>query len=225
MVNKKVQYLILMFFFAALTAGPAASGETPDLDTCISRLEKRYAGMQDIRAAFKQETFLAAINRIERAGGEVYIKKGGRMFWDYQTPEAQQIILDNGTLWIYQPAEKQAMKNSFSPLSSHIVVDLFNGKLDIRQKFKVSLYPEAVVQKPGNRVLVLVPKTYDPTIRRLVLEVDPADFLIVRTVLEDELGTRTTLVFDGIRVNTGMTDAFFMFTPPPGVEVFSPPKL
>jgi len=224
-INNTRYPVLLLLWLAAFTPGPTGAAEAVDLDTCICRLEKRYVEMKDIQAVFRQETFISSINRIERAGGKVYIKKGGKMFWDYKTPEPQQIILDNGTLWVYQPAEKQAMKNSFSPLSSHVVVDLFRGKLDIRKKFKVSRLRETAVQKPGNVVLLLIPKVYDPTIRSLVLEVDPADFLIVKTVLEDELGTRTTLVFDAVKVDTGIADAFFSFTPPSGVDVFTPPKL
>jgi len=219
---KNILFQILLILFTVFTA--PVFGDQTELDRCITGIEQRYGQMKDIHASFKQETFLGLANRTEKAEGEVYIKKGGRMFWDYKLPSSQKIILDGDTLWVYLPDEKQVMKNSFSAVSSHIVVDLFHGKSNIRERFKASLCHLDSAEKIGKILLELLPKEFDPTIKRLVLEIDPAGFLITKTVLEDELGTKTTLMFNQIKVDTGLDNSFFKFTPPPGVEVFSPPR-
>ena len=220
-ILKYSTFLTILFVFAL---SPFALCEKAELDVCITALENRYATMKDIRASFKQETFLSVANRSEKAEGKVYIKKGGKMFWDYTQPTAQKIILDGENLWVYLPDEKQVVKSSFTSFSSHIMADLFYGKVNIKKRFRVSFLSTDTEDNSSSMVLELLPKEYNPTIKRLLLEIDPAGSLITKTILEDELGTKTTLMFSEIKVDKGIKDAYFIFTPPPGVEIFSPPK-
>ena len=224
MNNKNLIYslsLAILFVFALC---PFALCEKAELDVCITALENRYATMKDISASFKQETFLSVANRSEKAEGKVYIKKGGKMFWDYTQPTAQKIILDGENLWVYLPDEKQVVKSSFASFSSHIMADLFYGKVNIKKRFKVSFLSMGSEDNSSNIILELLPKEYNPTLKRLLLEIDPVGSLITKTVLEDELGTKTTLMFSEIKVDKGIEDSYFIFTPPPGVEILSPPK-
>ena len=108
--------------------------------------------------------------------------------------------------------------------SSHIMADLFYGKVNIKKRFNVSFSSTDSGDNSSNLILELLPKDYNPTLKRLLLEIDPAGSLITKTVLEDELGTKTTLIFSEIKVDKGIEDSYFIFTPPAGVEIFSPPK-
>jgi outer membrane lipoprotein carrier protein len=203
---------------------PLAWCENAKLEGYITALENRYSSMKDISASFNQETFLGIANRIEKAEGKVYIKKGGKMLWDYIQPTPQKIILDGENLWVYLPEEKQAVKNTFTSFSSHIIADLFYGKVAIKKSFNVSFLNTNSQDNSTNIILELLPKEYTPTIKRLLLEIDPVSSLITETVLEDEMGTKTTLMFSEIKVDKGIEDSCFTFIPPPGVEIFSPPK-
>ncbi len=224
MNNKTLKYSIFLTVLYAFALCPFALCEKAELEVCITALENRYGTMKDISASFKQETFLNVANRIEKAEGKVYIKKGGKMFWDYLQPTPQKIILNGENLWIYLPDEKQVVKNRFTPFSSHIIADLFYGKVNIMKRFNASFLNKEKEDTSSNIILELLPKEYNPTIKRLLLEIDPVGFLITKTVLEDELGTKTTLRFSEIKVDEGIEDSCFTFTPPPGVEIFSPPE-
>ena len=224
MNNKILKYSTFLTILFVFAFSPFALCEKAELGACITALEKRYAGMKDISASFKQETFLSIANRIEKAEGKVYIKKGGRMFWDYTQPTPQKIILDGDNVWVYLPDEKQVVKSSFTSFSSHIVADLFYGKVNIKKRFKAAFLSTDSEKNSSNINLELLPKEYNPTIKRLLLEIDPVGSLITKTVLEDELGTKTTLMFSEIKVDKGIEDSYLIFTPPPGVEILSPPK-
>jgi len=224
MNNKILKYLIFSAIFFVFAHCPLALCEKVELDACIIALENRYGTMKDITASFNQETFLSIANRIEKAEGNVFMKQGGKMFWDYTHPTPQKIILDGENLWVYLPEEKQVVKSSFTSFSSHIVADLFYGRVNIMKRFNVSFLSTGTEDNSSNIFLELLPKEYNPTIKRLLLEIDPVGSLITKTVLEDELGTKTTLMFSEIKVDKGIEDSFFIFTPPPGVEIFSPPK-
>ena len=196
-----------------------------EIDRCVKALEKQYGAMKDFHADFTQETHLASIQRVEKGSGAVWFKKPGKMLWEYKTPQVQKIILDGKTLWFYVPEDKQVMKNNFSTVPQHIVVDLFRGRIAIQEKFKVAFIQEEMKNSRKEISLELIPLAYDPTVKKLTLWVDPEKFYIMRTCLEDEFGTRTILVFSNIAIDKNTPDATFEFIPPPGVEVFEPPQV
>lgn len=202
-----------------------AFGAQSEIDRCVKKLEKQYEAMKDFHADFQQETRLASINRVEKGSGAIWFKKPGKMLWEYTAPQAQKIILDGKNLWLYLPEDRQVMKNNFTTIPQHIVVDLFRGKVVIQEKFKVSLVQQEPKSSTGEISLELVPRVFDPTVKKLTLWVDAEKFYILRTCLEDDFGTRTMLTFSNIAIDKNIPDATFAFTPPPGVEVFEPPQV
>jgi len=202
-----------------------AVGDTGDVARDVKKLEQAYESLQDMQAVFLQETKSGAIAVVQQAAGRVYFKKGGKMLWHYETPEEQLIVLDGKTLWIYQPAEKQAMKNNFSIIPQHIVADLFRGKMDVMDKFKVASVPRGTNDVSDLVALELVPIETDPTVRTLMLWLDPVSYLVRKTALTDGFGNLTELTFQDIKVDQGLSDSVFTFTPPSDVDIFEPPKL
>jgi len=196
-----------------------------EIDRCVKNLEKQYETMRDFHADFQQETRLASINRVEKGSGSIWFKKPGKMLWEYTAPQAQKIILDGKNLWLYVPEDKQVMKNNFSTIPQHIVVDLFRGKVVIQEKFKVSFVQEELKNSKKEISLELAPLVFDPTVKKLTLWVDPEKFYILRTCLEDDFGTKTMLTFSNIAIDKNIPDSTFAFSPPPGVEVFEPPQV
>ncbi|MEI6125716.1 MAG: outer membrane lipoprotein chaperone LolA [Pseudomonadota bacterium] len=218
---KKTLVCCMFSFFIHM---PALAAEG-DVDQYVLKLEKQYEVMKDFHADFLQETELATIKRVEKGEGSVSFKKGGKMLWEYTAPEEQKIILDGKTLWFYMPRDKQVMKNNFSTIPQHIVVDLFRGKINIREKFKVTLVQQEGRDKKADIVLELIPVAYDPTLKKLTLWVNPERFYITRSALEDDFGTKTVLAFVKIEIDKGIKDSLFDFTPPKGVEIFEPPQV
>ena len=202
-----------------------AAGDSGGVEQDVKKLEQAYESLQDMQAVFQQETRSGAIAVVQQAVGRVYFKKGGKMLWHYETPEEQLIVLDGKTLWIYQPVEKQAMKNNFSIIPQHIVADLFRGKMDVLDKFTVIPVPRGTNDTSDLVVLELVPIESDPTVRKLVLWLDPTSYLVRKTLLTDGFGNCTELTFQEIKVDQGLSDSVFAFTPPSDVDVFEPPKL
>jgi len=219
----------LLFIIVAVAAFfiPAAygRGEQLDVDSCVKKIEKRYEDMKDLRARFHQKTRFAALDRTEHGEGTVFFKKGGKMRWEYSAPQVQKFILDGKNLWVYLPEEKQVMKNNFNVIPSHIITDLFRSRINLRERFHVTMV-NAGVQTAGNEItLELSPVEYDPTVKKLHLTIDAGSYLIVKTSLEPEFGNTTDLTFSNIEVDTGLDDTLFEFTPPPGVELFEAPQL
>ncbi len=223
--TKILIYIISLVVFNPLCLCQQVFGVQSEIDRHISKLEDRYGTMKDFHADFEQETHQGSIKLVQKAEGDVYFKKGGKMLWDYKTPETQKIILDGKNLWFYLPEENQVMKNNFSTVPTHIVVDLFRGKIDIQQKFKVTFIQNVAKDGKSNIVIELIPIIYNPTLKKLTLWIDPKTYLILKSSLEDEFGNKTVLKFLKIEVDRGIDDSLFKFVPPPGVEIFEPPKI
>jgi outer membrane lipoprotein carrier protein len=216
--------LLMLLVLSILAAGHSTCA-AGTLDDCIRGLEQRYRAMQDLSARFEQETYIGSLKRAEKGAGMVYFKKGGKMYWEYTQPAVQKIYLDGKNLWFYLPEDNQVLKNDVSKLPSDITLDLFAGKLKIREKFNVQVvFGEAQEQK-DTFVLKLSPKTAHPNLKSLTLWVDQKNYCITRSSLEDEIGNRTLLKFSAITIDKGLSDSLFMFTPPPGVEIYEPPSL
>jgi len=228
MVMRKCFFLHagVITLLSALTIVPCnAVGNSGDVALEVKKLEHAYESFQDMQAAFEQKTVSGAVAVVQQAAGRVFFKKAGKMLWHYKTPEEQFIILDGTTLWFYLPAEKQAMKNNFSIIPQHIVADLFRGKMDVLEKFKVQF----ALREPGDAAdqvkLELVPIEPDPTVSKLILWLDPVSYLVRKTLLTDGFGNRTELLFQNIKVDQGLPDSVFIFKPPNDVDIFEPPQL
>src|SRR2546427_9939186 len=95
-------YPLAAVALVALTvAGPTLAG--PSLDDVIRGVESAYGRMTDLKADFNQTSFNKSLNSTIPAPGAVYLKKGGKVRWEYSEPTKQEIMSDGKNLWAYQP--------------------------------------------------------------------------------------------------------------------------
>ena len=84
-----------------------AAGPGPSLDEAVRSVEAAYGRINDLKAEFTQTAFNKSLNQSIPAQGTVYLKKGGKLRWEYADPTPQQIVSDGKTVWIYTPALSQ----------------------------------------------------------------------------------------------------------------------
>ena len=148
------------------------------------------------------------------------------MFWDYHTPTPQQIISDGNTFWLYEPEEKQVTVSTVEAgLPSQISAALLNGKANLKKDFTVQLAAEEKGQDKNTIVLELTPKSSQPNVTRVLLTLDRETYQIQRTEVYDLFDNSTRITFSQKRINLDLSDTLFTFSPPPGVEILSPPGL
>ena len=88
-----------------LVLAPAAFAQ--DLNAVIRDVETAYGRLNDLKAEFSQSSFNKSLGQTIEAEGIVYLKKGGKLLWEYTTPTAQEIVSDGKTLWVYTPTLNQ----------------------------------------------------------------------------------------------------------------------
>src|SRR5262249_14791349 len=86
---------------------PASLAAAPTLEDAIQRLETTYRGIRDLKASFEQAAFNKTLNQTLNAKGTLYLKKPGKLRWEYAAPTPQEIVSDGKRLWVYTPQLKQ----------------------------------------------------------------------------------------------------------------------
>ena len=197
-----------------------ASAQMPDLDAVINGLESTYGKMNDLKADFTQVAKNRSLGQDVKAEGTVYLKKGGKMRWEYKSPSPQQIVSDGTYLWVYTPELNQVNKGDAPKALAGPAGSFLQGLGKVREEFTVRfLNPANKTDGAGRPVLDLTPKKPTPLLTRLVLTLDPKDYVVREAVLYDQLQNTVTMSFNRVVMNSGLSDTLFAFTPPKGAAV------
>jgi len=210
---------VLWLLFGLLFLFDSASAET--LEQVVARLESTYRETRDLKAEFKQAAFNKSLNQTIEGQGTVWLKKPGKMRWEFKKPTPQTIVSDGKSLWIYTPELKQVtVSETPATLGAGPAGAFLMGMGRLREEFTIRfLNPANPTDANGHAVLDLRPKKREPTLARLVVTVDPAESLIRTAVIYDVLENTVTIRFTTIEMNPRIPESFFTFAPPPGVAV------
>ena len=221
--------LLLPAATLALTAqakSAAQTVQTPDVRPpaadVAGALQRKYDAIKDFAASFTQTYEGGVLRRKASESGTVYVKKPGKMRWDYTTPEKKLFVSDGQTMYLYFPADRQVMKNPVPDQDQATSAVLFlMGKGDILRDFNVK-WAEGGSEGPYR--LRLDPKTRQAEYDWLEVAADRKSLQIVGLSAGDAQGGRSSFVFSNFKENAGLADKMFQFTIPRGTEVISSGK-
>lgn len=212
--------LHLILAAAGVLALRVSAAAAPTLDEAVSALEQAQRRVVDLKAPFRQAAHNKALNQTIDARGTLYLKKPGRLRWEYQTPTPQEIVSDGARLWIYTPELKQVNVSAAPATLAGPAGSFLQGLGQVREHFDARfLNPAQPTDAEGLIVLDLAPKRPQPLLARLIVSVDPRTWLVRQAIVHDELGNTVTVRFGEAVVNSGLSDGLFVFVPPPGVAV------
>ena len=208
---------LVIAFLLLFGAWPTSVG-AETVDDVVRGLEAAYGKMQDLRGEFAQTAFNKSLNQSIPARGAVYMKRGGKLRWEYSEPTPQEIVSDGKTLWVYTPTLNQVNVGAAPEALAGPAGSFLAGLGRLREHFQVRfLNPAQPRDGDGNWVIDLTPKQPLPTLTRLVLSVDPRGWELRKAVTYDQFENTVTMQFTKLAVNTGLADRLFTFVPPPGV--------
>jgi len=195
-----------------------AAAQTVTLDDAIRGIEGAYGRMTDLKAEFTQTAFNKSLNQTIPASGKVYLKKGGKLRWEYAEPTSQQIVSDGKTIWIYTPTLNQVNTGPAPEALAGPAGSFLSGLGRLREHFSVRLLnPAQPKDADGNVVLDLTPKQPLPTLQRLILGFDPNGWRLRKAVVYDQFENTVTMQFTNLAINSGLEDKLFAFVAPKGV--------
>jgi len=208
----------LTLVLLAMAAPSPASAQS--LDDVVREIEGVYGRMTDLRADFTQTAFNKSLNQTIPARGTVYLKKGGKLRWEYTEPTAQEIVSDGKKLWVYTPTLNQANVADAPEALAGPAGSFLAGLGRLRTEFQVRfLNPAQPKEADGNWALDLTPKQPLPTLTRLILSVDPKSWEIRKAVVHDQFENTVTMRFTKMAVNSGLPERTFTFVAPKGVVI------
>ena len=194
------------------------------LTEVIQKIQAAYENTTDWKAEFEQVTRIEGFDSPITSRGMVYIKKPGKLRWDYLEPNQHQVLVNEQKLWIYTPEQKQVIVSPFAEISdSQLPLHLLSGVGLLDRDFTVQ-WTDPTRPRPQNPpALTLIPKDPNTGLTKLLMEVDPATYFITRLTLFEANGNQSRFQFVRIQNDTGLKDRLFIFTPPKDVVVVESP--
>jgi outer membrane lipoprotein carrier protein len=152
--------------------------------------------------------------------GTLWLKKPGKMRWEYRSPKEKLFLSDGKEAWFYLPGDRQVRRSSVKKLDDlRSPLGFLLGKTRLEKELDgLSAAPDVAPVTPGNMVLRGVPKGMADRVNQVVLEITP-DYHIARIQFEEADESVTEYRFSGQRENVAIADQLFRFSPPPGIEI------
>ena len=196
----------------------------------MKRLQARYEKTKDLQADFTQKTTIEGFERPMTSSGKVYIKKPGRLRWNYLDPSAEDIYVQGDDVKVYVPEHKQVLIGKLTHMAaSRAPLELLQGAAKLDASFDAEPTPGKSRGVGGIRLVTLVPKSHDAeahgTVQRIVVEVFPKTYFIRSLSLHEVSGNVSNFEFSSLQSNIGLDDDLFVPKFPPDVEVVKAPVL
>jgi outer membrane lipoprotein carrier protein len=203
--------VVLLFL---IMAAPLSQAE--DALTVARAVDDHYNRLQSSKAVFTEIYTAPGISRTE--SGTVWLKKSGKMRWEYHNPTEKLFLTDSQNAYFYVPGERQVRKASLKTIDDiRSPLRYLLGKTKLEKELSdLSLAPDVAPVTPGDVVLRGIPKSMADRYSEVVLEVSPAH-QIVRIIIRSTDGSSTEFRFSGLEENLPLADSFFHFKAPPGV--------
>jgi outer membrane lipoprotein carrier protein len=210
--------------------GQADEKALQEVRDVVKQLQARYEKTKDLQADFFQKTRIEGFERPVTSSGKVYIKKPGRLRWDYLDPAIEEIYVNHDDVKIYVPEHKQVLVGKLTQMAaSKAPLELLQGAAKLGESFDIDWTTGKERGVGGIRLITLIPKTKDQestrNLQRIVLEVFPKTYFIRTVSLHEISGNVATFEFSDLKPNLGLGNEVFEFKTPPDVEVVKAPVL
>jgi len=203
----------LLFAITIATASPPS-----DAAAIAHAVDEHYNHLHTLQAEFTEVYHGAGMERTE--SGTLWLKKPGKMRWEYRSPTEKLFLGDGKDAWFYLPGDRQVRKTSMRKLDDlRSPLGFLLGKTRLAKELQgLSLAPDVSPLIPGDLVLRGVPAAMAERVSQVLLEVTPSR-QIVRITMEEVDGSTTEYRFTSQKENVAVEDERFHFTPPAGVEI------
>src|SRR5215472_12960276 len=214
-LHRAVMVCLLM---APGTARRLHAAPTPDVKSVAAAVDAHYNHLHSLEAEFIEVYRGPGMDRSE--SGTLWLKKPGKMRWEYRSPKEKLFVSNGRDAWFYLPDDRQARKDDAKKLEDiRSPLAFLLGKTKLEKELQgLSAAPDIAPVQAGNIVLRGVPKAFADRISEIVLEITP-DSRIVRLVMQEVNGASTEYRFNDQREDLAIADNRFDFRAPAGTEV------
>lgn len=196
----------------ALAFASLAPGQDPQ--QTLTKVEQHYNAPRTMQLRF-QQTYRAAGRPARTENGILYLRKPGRMRWEYRYPEGKLFVADGAWVYLYDPATKQAERSRLKGSDDlRAPLAFLMGRLDFRRDFQ-----GFTAQADGDQLHIrATPRSAQSPYRAVEFWVSPQNRL-TRVTVAGQDASLMSFVFENEVANPPVADRLFTFTPPTGVAL------
>ncbi len=215
-VLKKKNIIYLILIYGLFTVLPSVViGDTDPvndylLEELLVKIEEKH-GKNGFKADFIQESTLKSIGETVTASGNVYLKKSGKMRWEYKTPETQLYISNGKELWAYNPED---MSVTIAEQSSNF--DFLTDMQMLRKKYNISIVDK---NKNHNIKVELIAKHEDADFRKIYLIIARETSIIKEIILYNVNDDETIIKLSNHQFDKILNESLFNFEIPEGTDI------
>jgi outer membrane lipoprotein carrier protein len=214
----KLHFPPVKFVAVLALAACAIEATAQNVHALAKAVDDHYNRLRSLQTEFTESFLGAGVERTET--GTLWLKKPGKMRWEYRSPREKLFVSDGRDAWFYLPSDRQVRKTAVKKLDdlrSPLAFMLGKTKLE-KELDGLSLAADKKASAPGNVVLRGVPRALADRVSEVVLEITP-ESQIVRIQIEQADGSTTEYRFSDQKENAEVADFQFHFLPPSGVEI------
>ena len=195
-----------------------AANPVPDVHAIAQAVDDHYNHLKSLETEFTENYRGAGIERTE--SGSLWLKKPGKMRWEYRSPKEKLFLSDGKDAWFYLPDDRQVRRTSVKKLDDlRSPLAFLLGKTRLEKELDgLSPGPGRSGFDSGKHGLEGHPRAMADRVRQVILEIT-ADHRIVRIQFEEADESVTEYRFSQQKENGSIADQRFKFSAPPGVEV------
>jgi outer membrane lipoprotein carrier protein len=186
----------------------------PTAHELAARVDRHYDQLHSLKAGFREDYAGLGMTRTET--GTLFLRKPGRMSWQYSTPAGKIFLLDGKYAWLYTQGDAQVQRIPAKEMDD--LRSPLRFLLGHTQLAKELSGLKLVAASNGQYTLTGLPKGQESRVTRLSLTVTAAGAITAIEVVEVD-GANTRFTFTGELPDAPIPAETFHFTPPPGVPV------
>ena len=210
--------------------GPTDEKAWQEVREVVKHLQARYEKTKDLQADFSQKTKIEGFERPVASSGKVYIKKPGRLRWDYVDPATEQIYVNQDDVKVYVPEHKQVLVGKLTQMAaSKAPLELLQGAAKLDESFEIEPTTGKDRGVGGTPLITLIPKAKEQestqNLQKIIVEVFPKTYFIHTVSLYEISGNVAVFEFSNLKPNLGLGSEVFDFRTPSDVEVVRAPVL
>jgi outer membrane lipoprotein carrier protein len=200
-----------------VTTTVSQAGVRPDVKTLAAAVDAHYNHLRSLQAEFTEVYRGSGMDRTET--GTLWLKKPGKMRWEYRSPKEKLFVSNGKDAWFYVPDDRQARKTAAKKLEDiRSPLAFLLGKTKLEKELQgLSLAPDVNPLQPENVVLRGVPQALADRVSEILVEVT-LDHQVARIVIQEVDGAVTEYRFGEMKEDVEIGEARFQFKPPAGTE-------
>ena len=208
----------LLTWLLVFCAFPAWAADAPDVKTIAAAVDAHYNHLRSLQAEFTEAYRGSGMERTE--SGTLWLKKPGKMRWEYRSPKEKLFVSNGKDAWFYVPEDRQARKEAARKLEDlRSPLAFLLGKTKLEKELRgLSLAPDTQPAQAGDVVLRGIPTALADQISEILLEITPEN-RIVRLVIAGVDGASTEYQFTDQKEDVSIGEGKFDFKPPAGTEI------